>query len=293
MTIIMDNDPAYGGLTAKKPSIRNCPGVEELWDEKEGNMFAEVGAIYGIATSFTNKETSTQSGVCERKIRTVRGLLRTILFDSGIRTSAWDVVVKFGLGLLINLWISKDETKTPWELWYGYKPPVEKLKPIGCRVHVYEPEDKVGEQNYPAIFIGYDKANKGCSYEMTVRWWYMTDNGEIFHSKNLVFQEGVKPLRSNMYAREHLLGQDESEFPPTIEVSESKEKRVKKQTEFFDPKENSERPQWGDAKVYKVPLRSGVGAERGLPSLEEGLLESVGKNSSVTLPSGRLLTSKK
>jgi hypothetical protein len=55
------------------------------------------------------------------------------------------------------------EDKTPFEVWYGYKPSLNFLKVFGSVCFVYIPQvkrDKIDKKAVPGIFVGYSSVSK-------------------------------------------------------------------------------------------------------------------------------------
>ncbi len=197
--LVMDNDPTYSGMATKKLTVDNLNEISntENNDMKDLNrMFSEYCKQLGVKVSFTNKNASTQNGVCERQIRSVRELTRAIIIGSGFPYEWWDLIMYFGVKVLINLRIRKDQVKTPWELFKGIRPPLyKKLKPIGCKIYFHDPWSKWMEQGHPGVFLGYDIVETGSAdNEISLRWWFIDSHMKIQHSRDITFLPGIKTV---------------------------------------------------------------------------------------------------
>jgi hypothetical protein len=276
-TLLLDNDPAYGDKAAQRPSLSKYDHTEDSLTQH--GPFAKLCREYHIQVTFTNKNTSTQNGVCERRIRTYRERLRVAILGSGHRVKHWDLITKYHTWFILNLWPTKDQDKSPWELYYGTPPPnVNRIWPIGAKVYVHDPvnRDKMMSQvTYTGTHLGWDliRTTEGIAH---VREWHLTKEGKIKHSRDTRVDETIKPLLEGPHAGEtvtssrvrelqelnspsqHNDTDDEdldirdNAIPPTS-VNESTEvrrsTRTRPTTERFNPTENNDRPQLGKLHV--------------------------------------------
>ncbi|ODM15243.1 hypothetical protein SI65_09184 [Aspergillus cristatus] len=121
----------------------------------------------GIELEFIEAETPAQNGVAERYNRVIMEIARALLIDSGISKRYWKYAAVTA-NYLRNRTImvkhdgqKKEDEKTPYELWHGYKPDLAHLRAWGCRVLFYhKPESKLESRAMEGTFLMYGKSHK-------------------------------------------------------------------------------------------------------------------------------------
>lgn len=86
-----------------------------------------------------------------------------MLHEMELSKSLWAEVANTAVFLQNRLPTKALEEKTPFEAWYGYKPPLNFLKVFGCVRFVHLPQakrDKLDKKAIPGIFVGYSLVYK-------------------------------------------------------------------------------------------------------------------------------------
>ncbi|GBN43432.1 Retrovirus-related Pol polyprotein from transposon TNT 1-94 [Araneus ventricosus] len=103
--------------------------------EFANDNFKTFCADNGIKHEFTNIYTPEQNGVAERYNQTALDCSRCMLADGGLDNKFWpDAVLCFTY--VWNRICHKNQVKTPFELFGGYKPSVRHLKAFGATAYV-------------------------------------------------------------------------------------------------------------------------------------------------------------
>jgi len=136
------------------------------------------------------RNTPQQLGVAERLNRTLAEGITTILSQSGLMRTWWEDAAAHFLYGKIRL-PSLVTTHTPYELFYGQRPSVDRLRPFGCLAYVHLQKDQhraLLPHTAQCIFIGYPIDYKGWQF------WDPSTQKEII-SDSAVFRESVFPFR--------------------------------------------------------------------------------------------------
>lgn len=171
----------FSGKGYKCVTIRTDNGGE--FKSKE---FADYLYNKGIHQQFTVSYNSSQNGVAERYHRTIKDKVKVLLKSSGMQLHFWTEAVKTA-EFLVNRYPSERlKDKSPFELWYGYKPQRDIWHPFGVECRVLLPPEKRMSVFTPGtvdgIFIGYATAMK--AYKV-----YIPELKSIFISNNVVFND--------------------------------------------------------------------------------------------------------
>jgi len=87
-----------------------------------------------------------------------------MLHEKNLPKMFWAKVAYIVVFLQNRLSTKATRDHTPYEAWYGYKPPLNFLKIFGCLYFTYVSQskrDKLDKRASPGIFIGYSTVNKG------------------------------------------------------------------------------------------------------------------------------------
>ena len=116
----------------------------------------------GIIHENTAQYTPQQNGVAERKNRTLKEMVKSMLSYSDLRNGFWSEAMIMACYLLNRVPNKRNKT-TPYKLWYKRKPNLSYLRVWGCRavVKLTDPKRKtLGERGIDCIFLGYAENSK-------------------------------------------------------------------------------------------------------------------------------------
>ena len=88
--------------------------------------------------------------------------MRLMLSNSSLANSFWEYALQNTI-YLINKVASKSISKTPFELWTGYKLSLRHIRIWGCEAHVKKAKvDKLESRTKLCLFVGYPKEKERC-----------------------------------------------------------------------------------------------------------------------------------
>ncbi|GJT67486.1 ribonuclease H-like domain-containing protein [Tanacetum coccineum] len=117
----------------------------------------------GIKREYSNARTPQQSGVAERKNRTLIEGDRTMLADSFLPNIFLAEVVSTACYVLNRVLVTKPQNKTPYELITGKIPIISYIRPFGCHVTILNTIDHLGkfkEKYDEGFLVGYSLKRK-------------------------------------------------------------------------------------------------------------------------------------
>ncbi|KAL0382894.1 UNVERIFIED_CONTAM: Retrovirus-related Pol polyprotein from transposon TNT 1-94 [Sesamum calycinum] len=128
-------------------SREQCPGP-----------FAKFLEECGIVPQYTMPGSPTMNGVAERRNRTLKDMVRSMISNSTLPESLWGESLKIAVYIL-NRVPTKATNKTPYELWTGNKPNLKYLHMWGCPAEAwpYRPNEKKLDSRSDVGFVGGDK----------------------------------------------------------------------------------------------------------------------------------------
>ena len=82
---------------------------------------------------------------------------RTLMIEKNISIKYWKEAISTTIHTLNWVQLKKDSFKTPYELWYGYKPNVSYLKVFGSKYYILKQfrKGKFDSKGDEGIFLGY------------------------------------------------------------------------------------------------------------------------------------------
>jgi transposase InsO family protein len=139
-------------------AIRSDNGKE--YTSSEFNLYCEEA---GIEHQFTALYTPEQNGVSKRRNQYIMEMVRCMLHEKNLPKMFWAETANTTVFLQNRLPTKLLEEKTPFEVWYNYKPSLSFLKIFGsiCFVHVPQiKRDKLDNKAILGIFVGYSAISK-------------------------------------------------------------------------------------------------------------------------------------
>ncbi|GJY20268.1 zinc finger, CCHC-type containing protein [Tanacetum coccineum] len=150
--------------------------------------------VYFQSTSIIHQTTAPytpqQNGVAERKNRTLKEMVNSMLSYSGLSEGFWGEAMLTACYIL-NRTPNKNSKQTPYEIWTKKVPNLTYLRVWGCRavVRLTEPKMKnLGEKGIDCIFIGYAEHSKCYRFYVIEPNDYVSVNS-IIESRDAIFDE--------------------------------------------------------------------------------------------------------
>ncbi|GJT79639.1 putative ribonuclease H-like domain-containing protein [Tanacetum coccineum] len=125
----------------KRVKVIRCDNGTEF---KNRDIFKFCGSK-GIKREYSNARTPQQSGVVERKNRTLIEAARTMLADSLLPNTFWAEAVNTACYVLNRVLVTKPQNKTPYELLTAKIPIISYIRPFGCRMTILNTIDHLGK----------------------------------------------------------------------------------------------------------------------------------------------------
>ncbi|TQE08632.1 hypothetical protein C1H46_005724 [Malus baccata] len=169
--------------------------------EYESNDFAEFCSTHGIIHQTATPYTPQQNGVAERKNRTLKDMINSMLNSFGAPHNLWGEAL-FAANTILNRIPHKKSNQSPYEMWKGRLPTYKTLKVWGCLVKVQVPlpnRQKLGPKTVDCIFIGH--ANNSSAYGFLVHKSEIADIhvNTILESAEAEFFEEFFPYKDRSY----------------------------------------------------------------------------------------------
>ncbi|GKE53489.1 putative ribonuclease H-like domain-containing protein [Tanacetum coccineum] len=149
----------------------------------------------GIRREYSVASTPQQSGMAERRNRTLFEAARTMLADSKLPATFWTEACSTACYIQNKVLIVKPHNKTPYELFRGFKPALSFMKPFGCHVTILNTLDNLGKfdgKSDEGFFVGYSLSNKSFRVYKT-RTKKVEENFHVGFLKNKPMLEGNGP----------------------------------------------------------------------------------------------------
>ncbi|WZZ65153.1 hypothetical protein YC2023_076523 [Brassica napus] len=148
----------------------------------------------------------SMNGVSERRNRTLKDMVRSMISHSSLPESLWGEALKTA-AYILNRVPTKATAKTPYELWTGRKPSLKHLRIWGCPAEArpYKPyEKKLDSRTISSYFIGYSERSRGYKfYVPTAKTIFETGTATFFEDidfggrnkvKDIIFEEESAPI---------------------------------------------------------------------------------------------------
>ena len=151
-------------------------------------QFGEYCAGEGIQRHHSAPYTPQQNGIVERRNQMVVSTARSIMRARGMPGYFWGEAVHTAVFLLNRAPTSALDGKTPYQAWYGKKPPVHFLKVFGCVAYIkwLRPHlGKLDDRGQKVVFIGYENGSKAFRF-------YDPTTERVHVSRDAVFDEDTR-----------------------------------------------------------------------------------------------------
>ena len=193
-------------LNKRIKSVRSDRGGE-YYDRYDGSgeqrpgPFSKYLEECGIVPQYTMLGSPSMNGVAERRNRTLKDMVRSMISHSTLPEKLWGEALKTA-AYILNRVPTKAAAKTPYELWTGRKPSLKHFHIWGCPAEArpYKPhEKKLDSKTVSSYFIGYAERSRGFKfYDPAIRSIFETGTATFFEdvefggrnqARNIVFEE--------------------------------------------------------------------------------------------------------
>ena len=239
--MIKSKDEALEILKIYKAEVENRLGRKikairsDRGGEYESDAFAEFCAIHGIIRQTTAPFAPQQNGVAERKNRTLKNMMNSMLNNSGLPHNLWGEAL-LTANHIFNRIPYKKTNKSPYQIWRGRLPTYKTFKVCGCLAKVLIPipkMTKVGPKTVDCVFIGF--ANHSAAYRFLV---IKSENpnvhiNTIIESNEAEFFEGILPYKDKeTISKKRGYDESQNESPKLSVKDRDMESRKSKRTKI-------------------------------------------------------------
>nr|GEU28968.1 ribonuclease H-like domain-containing protein [Tanacetum cinerariifolium] len=146
-------------LVDKKVKVIRCDNGTEF----KNSVLNDFSAMKCIIREFSVTRTPQQTGVAERRNRTLIEAARTMLADFKLPTTFWAEAVNTACYVQNRVLVVKPHNKTPYKLFRGRTPTLSFIRPFGSHVTILNTLDYLSKFDGKAdegFFIGYSLNSK-------------------------------------------------------------------------------------------------------------------------------------
>ncbi|KAL0307263.1 UNVERIFIED_CONTAM: Retrovirus-related Pol polyprotein from transposon TNT 1-94 [Sesamum radiatum] len=139
----------------------------------------------------------SSNGVAERKNRTFKDMINSLLLTSGLPKYLWGEALNTACHILNRVPL-KHNTSTPFELWKGRKPSLKYFRVWGCLAKVLVLEHKrkkLGPKTVDAVFLGYVETSYALRFLVIKSEIPGIEVNTIVEFHDGVFLEDVFPIK--------------------------------------------------------------------------------------------------
>ncbi|KAL2237188.1 UNVERIFIED_CONTAM: Retrovirus-related Pol polyprotein from transposon TNT 1-94 [Sesamum indicum] len=168
--------------------------------EYESSKFNEYCQTFGIIHKETPLYSPSSNGMAERKNRTFKDMINSLLLTSGLPKYLWGEALNTACHILNRVPL-KHNTSTPFELWRGRKPSLKYFRVWGCLAKVLILEHKrkkLGPKTVDAVFLGYVETSYALRFLVIKSEIPGIEVNTIVEFRDAVFLEDVFPLKTGI-----------------------------------------------------------------------------------------------
>ncbi|KAL0314204.1 UNVERIFIED_CONTAM: Retrovirus-related Pol polyprotein from transposon TNT 1-94 [Sesamum angustifolium] len=167
--------------------------------EYESSKFTEHCQTFGIIHEETPPYSPSSNGVAERKNRTFKDMINSLLLTSGLPKYLWGEALNTACHILNRVPL-KHNTSTPFELWKGRKKP-QILSSVGVPSKSAGPRTqtkKLGPKTVDAVFLGYVETSYALRFLVIKSEIPGIEVNTIVEFRDAVFLEDVFPMKTGI-----------------------------------------------------------------------------------------------
>lgn len=190
-------------MFGKTPKFIRSDRGGEYMNAEVDNFFSEEGIQRQTSAPYTPQ----QNGTAERKNRYLIEMTRCLLLESGLDNKYWGEAIQTA-NFLQNRLPTKHHEVTPYELWHGEKPNLERIKTFGIKAYTLIPEGqrlKLDDKAQLMTFVGYQEGSK--AYRLLDR-----KTNKITISKHVKFIEDFDSESRRETVPDNLIEEETSQF---------------------------------------------------------------------------------
>ncbi|HEV7737689.1 MAG TPA: reverse transcriptase domain-containing protein, partial [Chlamydiales bacterium] len=141
----------------------------------------------GMKHQLTAPYSSFENGKSERQHRTLMDRARSILAQTGLRTSMWGECILTSCYIKNRTPTNALKGKTPYEMWHNKKPDLSHMREIGCQAFVLKNDlsktPKIYSRSIECVLIGYaDNSKAYRCYDPIARKIHISRNVRFIES---------------------------------------------------------------------------------------------------------------
>ena len=212
-------------LLAKKDEAAKCYKQYEAWvetqmgakikvlssdrgGEYQGEEFVEYLKSKGTHQKLNIHDTHHQTGVAERRNRTIAERIRALLHASGLPKNLWGEAARHVVWLLNRTTTKAVEGMTPFEAAFGKKPNLKGVREWGEKVYVrVEKGTKLGGRVREGRWLGVDEESKGARV-------YWPDTKAVSVERNIYFNN---PSASRVEEEDEAVINTNADLPSAVQ----------------------------------------------------------------------------
>ena len=212
----------------------------------------------GIEQSFSTAYTPQSNGLAERYNRTLLDRIRSMIQAASLDMNFWGEAALHAAYLTNVTGGKANEGRTPFEVIYGVKPSLEKIRVFGCEAYIHEPKEKrhwkLSTRGKPGILLGHENG--------MYRVWDL-DRKEIRVSKHVIVDESIFPGAQLQGSKD----EESSESEVSISLNEAgtlptDEKSSRNTVEAYEESSGTEVQGDGASSERRYPRRTRVAPDR-------------------------------
>ena len=189
--LLRNNDETFDMFLSYKSEVKNQldKKINRIRSDRWGKYIPlnDYCENEGIIHEVTPPYSPESNGVAERKNRTLKEMMNSLLVSASTPHNLWGEAILFACHLQ-NRIPYKKTGKTPYELWKGHAPNLKYLKVWGClaKIILLDPKKrKIGSKTYDCMFIQY--ASNSATYRFLVLKSDVLECNTIIETKNNFF----------------------------------------------------------------------------------------------------------
>lgn len=130
--------------------------------EFQNESMKEFCESHGIVHQFSAPRTPQQNGVVERKNRTLQEMARAMIHGNQVPKRFWAEALNTACYIVNRVYVRRETSKTPYELWKGKTPNLSYFHVFGCRCFILNDKDYLGKfdsKSDEGMFLGYSESS--------------------------------------------------------------------------------------------------------------------------------------